>query len=209
VAFEPWSAARFAGMFAMWVAMMSAMMLPGTFPMIRAFATINRKRREREAPYVATAVFVCGYLAAWTAFSVVAVLMQWGLERAGLLDSMMASSSRQFSAILFIAAGAYQWTPLKDACLSRCRSPAGFILSEWRDGQLGALVMGLRHGLFCVGCCAALMLLLFAVAVMSWLWVAALTTLVMAEKLLPGGRLLRHAIGAGLTATGAFLLAAA
>ncbi|MGQ0655586.1 MAG: DUF2182 domain-containing protein [Betaproteobacteria bacterium] len=192
----------------MWVAMMAAMMLPATYPMVRAFVTINRRRRERQAPYVPTAWFVLGYLLAWSAFSVAAVAAQWALQHAGLLNAMGESASRTLSGALFLAAGLYQWTPLKDACLSRCRSPEAFVLTEWRDGHAGAVVMGLRHGLFCVGCCGVLMLLLFAVAVMDLVWVAALTALVMAEKLLPGGRVLRHVIGAGLVVAGfAFLLA--
>ena len=192
----------------MWVAMMAAMMLPATWPMVRAFVTINRRRRERAAPYVPTAWFVLGYLLAWSAFSIAAVAVQWGLQHAGLLNAMGESVSRTLSGVLFLAAGAYQWTALKDACLSRCRSPEGFVLTEWRDGHAGAVVMGLRHGLFCVGCCAALMLLLFAVAVMNLLWVAVLTLLVMAEKLLPAGRMLRHAIGAALVVAGAWFLVA-
>ena len=103
--------------------------------------------------------------------------------------------------MLFAAAGIYQWTPLKDVCLNRCRSPVGFVLTEWRDGTLGAVVMGLRHGLFCIDCCAALMGLLFAVAVMTLRWVAAVAVLVTIEKLLPWPRLWRHVIGAGLIAT--------
>lgn len=187
---------------------MAAMMLPATYPMVRAFVTINRRRREREAPYVPTIWFVLGYLLAWSVYSVAAAGLQWAFQHAGLLDEMGESASRTLSGVLFLAAGLYQWTPLKDACLSRCRSPDGFILSEWRDGHAGAVVMGLRHGLFCVGCCGALMLLLFAVAVMNLLWVAALTALVMAEKLLPGGRVLRHVIGAGLVLAGAWFLLA-
>lgn len=192
----------------MWVAMMAAMMLPATWPMVRAFVTINRRRRERQAPYVPTVWFVLGYLVAWSIYSVAAVAVQWGLQHAGLLNAMGESVSRTLSGVLFLAAGAYQWTPLKDACLSRCRSPEGFVLTEWRDGHAGAVVMGLRHGLFCVGCCGALMLLLFAVAVMNLLWVAVLTALVMAEKLLPGGRILRHAIGGALVAAGSWFLLA-
>jgi predicted metal-binding membrane protein len=113
----------------------------------------------------------------------------------------MQSASHYLSAVLFLAAGLYQFSPLKERCLAYCRSPDGFILSEWRDGALGAAIMGLRHGLFCLGCCAALMALLFAVAVMNLRWVAALTILVTAEKLLPGARFWRLAIGVGLIAT--------
>jgi predicted metal-binding membrane protein len=185
---------------AMWSAMMAAMMVPGASPMIAAFATINRRRRERNAPYVPTAVFLLGYLIAWTGFSILATALQWLLQMTGLLTTMMQSASYAWSAALFFAAGLYQFSPLKERCLTYCRSPDGFILSEWRDGGLGAMVMGLRHGLFCMGCCAGLMLLLFAVAVMDLRWVAALTALVTAEKLLPGPAFWRVAIGAGLLA---------
>ena len=184
----------------MWSAMMAAMMVPGAAPMVAAFAAINRRRRQRAAPYVPTAVFLAGYLALWCGFSVIATALQYLLQRAGLLTTMMQSNSDALSALMFAAAGLYQFSPLKQRCLSRCRTPDGFILSEWRDGALGAAVMGLRHGLFCMGCCAGLMLLLFAVAVMDLRWVAALTALVTAEKLLPGTKIWRGAIGAGLLA---------
>jgi predicted metal-binding membrane protein len=110
--------------------------------------------------------------------------------------------------VLFLAAGLYQFSPLKETCLAYCRTPDSFILTEWRDGSLGGAVMGLRHGLFCMGCCAALMVLLFAVAVMDLRWVAALTVVVTAEKLLPGPRFWRLAIGAGLLAAAAALAVA-
>jgi predicted metal-binding membrane protein len=186
----------------MWSAMMAAMMVPGASPMITAFATINRRRRERNAPYVPAAVFLLGYLIAWAGFSILATALQWLLQMTGLLTTMMQSASYYWSAALFFAAGLYQFSPLKERCLTYCRSPDGFILSEWRDGSLGAVVMGLRHGLFCMGCCAGLMLLLFAVAVMDLRWVAALTALVTAEKLLPAPAFWRIAIGAGMLATG-------
>jgi predicted metal-binding membrane protein len=195
--------------FAMWAVMMAAMMVPGSAPMVGAFATINRRRRARGAPYVPTAVFLAGYLAVWTGASLAATALQWLLQALGLVTTMMEAGSRWFSAALFAAAGLYQFSPLKERCLALCRSPDGFILSEWRDGALGAAVMGLRHGLFCLGCCAALMALLFAVAVMDLVWVAALAALVTAEKLLPGARLLRVAIGAGLLLAGAVFLALA
>jgi predicted metal-binding membrane protein len=196
---EPsWTPLDIALMFAMWSAMMAAMMVPGSAPMVAAFATINRGRRERGAPYVSTMLFLAGYLAVWTVFSALAVVLQWALQASGLLTTMMQSGSLWFSAVLFAAAGLYQFSPLKERCLDYCRSPDGFILSEWRDGALGAVVMGWRHGLFCLGCCAALMLLLFAVAVMDLGWVAALTILVTAEKLLPGGRFWRAGLGVAL-----------
>lgn len=197
-----WTAAELALVLVMWAVMMAAMMLPSTAPMVAAFAAINRRRRERGDRYIPTAVFVAGYLLAWSGFALAATAMQWLLSRTGLLSSMMEPTSRVLAALLFIAAGLYQWSPLKRACLAFCRSPLGFVIAEWRDGARGALVMGLRHGLLCIGCCAGLMLLLFAVAVMDLRWVAALAVLVTAEKLLPWPRLLRHAIGAGMVLAG-------
>ena len=145
----------------------------------------------------------------WSGFSLIATVLQYLLQKAELLTTMMQSASHVFSAALFFAAGLYQFSPLKERCLAYCRSPDGFILSEWRDGALGAAVMGFRHGLFCMGCCAALMVLLFAVAVMDLRWVAALTVLVTAEKLLPGAKFWRLAIGAALIAAGAGFAVAA
>jgi len=207
---EPsWTVVDAVLLFVMWSAMMAAMMVPGASPMVTAFATINRRRRERAAPHVPTAVFLAGYLVAWAGFSILATALQWLLQLAGLLTTMMQSASYAWSAVLFAAAGLYQFSPLKERCLAYCRSPDGFILTEWRDGALGAAIMGLRHGLFCMGCCAALMVLLFAVAVMDLRWVAALTVLVTAEKLLPGAAFWRRAIGALLFAIGAgFAIAA-
>ncbi len=184
----------------MWAVMMAAMMVPATSPMIAAFATINKHRRAAGNPHVRTGVFLLGYLLAWSLFSLAATSLHWALEASGLLTPMMKSASPILSAVLFAAAGIYQWTPLKEVCLNRCRTPVGFVLTEWRDGPGGAIGMGLRHGLFCIGCCAALMGLLFAVAVMDLRWVAAVAVLVTVEKLLPWPRVWRHVIGAGLVA---------
>lgn len=144
-----WTSADAGLMFVMWSAMMAAMMLPGTAPMVSAFATINRRRRERAAPHVPTAIFMSGYVAAWAGFSVLATALQWLLQKTELVTTMMQSASYYFSAALFLAAGLYQFSPLKERCLSLCRSPDGFILSEWRDGALGAVVMG------CATACSA------------------------------------------------------
>jgi predicted metal-binding membrane protein len=189
--------------FVMWSAMMAAMMVPGAAPMIAAFATINRRRRERRALHVPTVVFLAGYLAVWCGFSALATFVQYLLQKADLVTTMMQSASYGFSAALFLAAGLYQFSPLKERCLNLCRSPDGFILSEWRDGAIGAVIMGARHGLFCLGCCAALMALLFAVAVMDLRWVAVLTIVATAEKLLPGAKFWRVGIGVCLLAASA------
>ncbi len=141
-----WTAGTAVLMFFMWWIMMIAMMLPSAAPMILLFATVNRKGAERGNPYVPTGVFAAGYLAMWGAFSVVATGLQWGLERTGLLSSIMTSTSLVLGGVLLIAAGAWQLTPLKQACLKHCRSPLHFITHGWRKGHLGALRMGLEHG---------------------------------------------------------------
>jgi predicted metal-binding membrane protein len=197
-----WTLPDAALVLAMWAAMMAAMMLPGTAPMISAFATINARRRERGAAFVPTSAFVLGYLLVWVGLSAIATGLQYVLQRAELLTTMMQSSSYWLSAGLFLFAGAYQFSPLKDRCLALCRSPDGFVLSEWRDGVSGAVVMGVRHGLFCAGCCAGLMLLLFAVAVMDLRWVVLLAAIVTGEKLLPGSRLWKGGIGLAMIAIG-------
>lgn len=199
---QAWTPLEIGLIFAMWTIMMAAMMLPASFPMVAAFANINHRRRQRDAPYVATAVFVCGYLVAWTGYCALATSVQWGLQSRGLLSPMMEATSPALTAALFLLAGLYQLSPLKDACLARCRSPAGFILAYWRDGVPGAVLMGLRHGAYCIGCCAGLMLLLFAVAVMDLRWVVALAVLVTAEKLLPRPELWRRAIAVVLVLIG-------
>ena len=196
-----WHRLDVALLFAMWGVMMVAMMTPAAGPMTVAFAAINRRRRERAAPYVATAVFVAGYLVAWAGFSMLATALQIALHAMGWLDPMMMQTSAPLAAALFLIAGLYQWSSLKDLCLTRCRSTEGFILSEWRDGATGALTMGGRHGLFCIGCCAPLMLLLFAVSVMDLRWVAGLTAVVLVEKLLPNPGFWRRLVGTGLIGT--------
>jgi len=204
---EPsWNAVDAVMLFVMWSAMMAAMMIPGASPMITAFATINRRRQARAAPYAPTAAFLLGYLIVWAGFSAIATALQWLLQTLGLLTTMMHSSSYYWSAALFGSAGLYQLSPLKEMCLAHCRSPDVFVLTEWRDGELGAVVMGLRHGLFWMGCCAALTLLLFAVAVMDLRWVAAVTVLVTSEKLLPGEKIWRLTIAVGLIAAAAGLV---
>jgi predicted metal-binding membrane protein len=193
--------------FLMWTVMMTAMMLPAAAPMIAMVATINRRRRERAEPFTPTAVFVVGYFLVWTGFSALATGAQAVLLAAAALTPMLGSAHPVFAGALLTAAGFYQWTPLKQACLARCRSPLGFLLTEWRDGTLGALVMGARHGLFCVGCCWALMALLFAVSVMNLMWVAALTVLVMAERVFRRGDRVRRLVGAGLVLAGIAVIA--
>lgn len=202
----PWTAGDFALMVLMWSVMMVGMMLPGATPMILLFAMINREKREAGYPFVPTGAFALGYAGAWTAFSLFATILQWALHSAALLSPMLVSTSAVLAGALFIAAGAYQLTPLKHACLKNCRSPVHFIMTRWRSGAGGALRMGLEHGAYCVGCCWFLMGLLFVLGVMNLLWVAALTILVLVEKAAPHGEWTARISGVAMLAAGLYLL---
>jgi len=194
-------------LFAMWWVMMVGMMLPGVAPVILTFATVNRNRRARGEPYVPSALFTAGYLLAWGGFSLAATLAQEALERAALLSPMdMTTNSRLLGGLLFLAAGLYQFTPVKLACLRFCRSPLDFVVNHWREGAAGALRMGLTHGLYCLGCCWILMLLLSVGGMMNLLWVAALAIVVLIEKL-TAGPWIGRAGGVLLAAYGAWLIA--
>jgi predicted metal-binding membrane protein len=206
---HPWAPLDVALLFLMWAVMMTAMMLPSAAPMILLFASVNRRRRERASPAVPTAMFVAGYLLVWTGFSAAAALSQTALRQAALLSPAMATTSPILGGALLVLAGVYQWLPLKSACLGHCRSPLHFLGTEWREGHRGALIMGVRHGLFCVGCCWALMALLFVAGVMNLAWVAAIAGLVLVEKVVPGGQWVGRVGGVVLAAAGVWLLAQA
>jgi predicted metal-binding membrane protein len=196
-----WSAANVMLAFSMWWVMMVAMMLPAAAPVILLYARATAGGDPGAQP--ATGSFLGGYLAVWGLFSLAAAGSQAGLERFGLLDPMtMGPTGKWFSAALLIAAGLYQLSPLKDACLSRCRNPAVFLSRHYRPGRSGAFRLGLLHGAYCVGCCWLLMALLFVGGVMNLAWIALLTLLVAAEKLLPGGRRVALAAGLGFVAWG-------
>ena len=201
-----WTAADFGLMFLMWAVMMAGMMIPTASQMILMFATINRSRRESEAPYVPTGLFMCAYLLVWTVFAAVATLVNWMLHSNALLTNMMGgSASNYLGGALLILAGLFQWSPLKSACLSQCRSPMSFLMGDWRDGAWGAVSMGVRHGTYCLGCCWALMGLLFVLGVMNLLWIAALAGFVLLEKVAPGRRVVSWTSGLLLIAWGGAL----
>jgi predicted metal-binding membrane protein len=194
-----WSAANWLAVFIMWAVMMAAMMLPTTVPMVSVFGALNKTRGEAGR----TVAFVAGYLALWTAFGASATAAQWVLQARGLLSPMIVSMSPVLSGALLVIAGIFQFTPLKHACLRTCRAPLGFLLTDWRAGLWGAARMGIRHGFYCLGCCWALMALLFVGGAMNLLWVAALTLLVAMEKLAPKGDILAKALGALMIGAGA------
>lgn len=190
----------------MWTVMMVAMMLPSASPMILTYTTVHRRRLARGDTVVPTAVFLAGYVMVWGALSLAATLAQWGLHQTALLSPMMVSTSPLLGGLLLIVAGTYQWSRLKYDCLSKCRAPIGFLLAEWREGTRGTLVMGMRHGMFCTGCCWALMALLFVGGVMNLLWVATIAGFVLVEKIAPQKMQVGRVAGLGLMAWGGWLL---
>ena len=201
---KPWAAADMFFTFAMWAVMMVGMMAGTAAPVLLLFAAMRAGRGE---PGVRLAVltFGLGYITAWVGFSACAALAQWALHQAAMLSPAMVASSPILGGGILIAAGAYQLTPLKGACLRQCRSPLGFLMTNWRDGMQGALQMGWRHGVYCLGCCWALMCVLFAVGVMNLAWVAAIAAFVFVEKAVPRGRWVSRLSGAALCAWGLWL----
>ena len=205
-----WSGVDFALMFVMWAVMMVAMMVPSAAPMVLLFATVNRKRREESRPFVATGVFLSGYIVVWVLFAAGATLGNWGLHQASLLTSMTAgSSSGYLGGGLLVMAGVFQWSRLKYVCLTHCRSPLSFLMSDWREGTAGAFKMGLQHGRYCLGCCWILMALLFVLGVMNLVWIAALAAFVLAEKVAPAREKVSRVTGVLLTAWGGWAVLAA
>lgn len=202
-----WVGATFGLTFAMWWVMMIGMMLPSAAPMILMFATVNRNKRASGQEFVPVSVFTLGYLLVWGCFSAGATLAQWALDELAMRSALLSTTGPVLGGGLLIAAGVYQFTPLKQACLSHCRSPLTFVLNDWRDGRVGALRMGIAHGTFCLGCCWVLMALLFVVGVMNLPLVAAVAAFVFVEKLLPGGAWIGRLGGGAMVALGAWLAA--
>jgi predicted metal-binding membrane protein len=208
-AFTPWTAAHALFVFAMWTVMMTGMMTPSAAPMILIYTQVARQAETLGRSFAPAGWFALGYLLAWTGFAALAALAQWALEYLALLSPQMAATSRWFGAGVLIAAGLYQFAPLKDTCLASCRAPLSFVQRHggFRPDASGSLALGLRHGLYCIGCCWALMALLFVGGVMNLVWIAGLMILVLLEKVLPGGRYLARLVGLLLLAAGAAILA--
>jgi predicted metal-binding membrane protein len=205
---EPWSLAHGLFLFAMWAVMMVGMMTPSVTPMVLIYQRIAQQANASGHDFASVGWFFCGYLAAWVVFAALATLVQWGLESIALLSPMMKSSSDLFAGTVLLAAGIYQWLPLKDACLSRCRAPLAFVQQHggFQASFDGSLRLGFVHGMYCIGCCWALMALLFAGGVMNILWIAALMILVLLEKILPGARWLTRIAGLAFIVGGVWLI---
>ncbi|MBT2326654.1 DUF2182 domain-containing protein [Variovorax paradoxus] len=199
-----WTASNVLAIWLMWAVMMAAMMLPSAMPMVLTFVNMSRPSGDMARAHS----FVAAYLTVWFVFSAAAAAAQWALQFLGWVDPMILSTSSLLTGALLLIAGIYQFSRLKRMCLSRCATPLGFLLGEWRPGVHGAFVMGTRHGLFCVGCCWALMALLFVGGVMNLAWVAALSIAVALEKLLPRGDRLAAALGVVLIVLGGIKLVA-
>lgn len=187
VSAHPWTLDYGIMIFSMWGIMMIGMMLPSAAPTILLFGRVVQRSDAGTYPLLRNYLYAAGYLLAWTAFSLAATLLQWGVERLAIYAPWSVGAGPYVGALLLITAGIYQWTPLKEACLRHCRGPVDFLTRHWRQGLAGALRMGLTHGWYCVGCCWVLMLLLFVGGVMNLVVVAAITGFVLLEKLLPGG----------------------
>ena len=200
-----WDAVYFWMMFLMWAVMMIGMMLPSVTPMVLIYAGVARKSAGHGMPVAPIGAFVFGYIAMWLGFSMFATLAQWGLDQAALLSPMMVSNSVGLGAALLIAAGIYQWLPIKDKCLRHCRSPVHFIATHWRPGSIGAFKMGLSHGAFCLGCCWVLMSLLFVGGVMNLFWIAAIALFVLLEKVLPLGDVSGRVMGLLMVVAGGII----
>jgi predicted metal-binding membrane protein len=205
--FAAWSPAHALAIFAMWTVMMIGMMAPSVSPMVLLYVQVAR--RADGAPFASAAWFAAGYLGSWSIFAAMATAAQWGLERAAILSPMMTGASAVFAGLLLLLVGAYQLTPFKQTCLSQCRAPLNFIQAHggFRRQRIASLRLGLLHGAYCVGCCWALMALLFVGGVMNLLWVASLGALVLLEKLAPWGKGLGRAAGIAALGAGLFLIA--
>jgi predicted metal-binding membrane protein len=193
--------------FLMWWVMMTAMMLPSAVPTLLLYAAVRRRGGGSADPVVMTAIFLLGYLAVWALFSLLATALQGALEYIGVVSGMLSVSNRALGGLILLAAALYQFTPIKQACLTQCRNPVRFITDAHGAGLAGAFRRGIRHGTYCVGCCAVLMLLLFFGGIMNLFWIAGLGVYVLLEKLLPWGRWLSHVAAIGAFAVGAWLVA--
>ena len=210
-AHTPWLPMEFAFVFVMWTVMMFGMMTPPAAPMILMYARVGRQTEAQGRPLTATVWFGAGYFLVWIVFSLFATLVQWALERTALLDFTMASTSNVLGGLVFVAAGLYQWTRLNDVCLVQCQMPFAFLMGHggYRRDAPGCVMLGLRYGAYCVGCCWTLMALLLVGGVMNVLWIIVLALLAFVERVTSMGRLIARLAGIVLIASGVWLFSMA
>ena len=200
-----WNAQDFVLVFAMWIMMMIAMMLPTAAPMIVTYSDILNQQTEGSR-LIPLSLFISGYLLTWGGYSLLAVIAQWGMLQSALISEMMVGTNPLFNGGLLMIAGLYQWSKLKEVCLTHCRTPLQFFLTSWKSGNKGAFQMGTTHGAYCVGCCWALMVLMFFFGLMNLIWIAALSVIMLAEKVLPKGDLFGKGVGALFFVWGLFMV---
>jgi predicted metal-binding membrane protein len=207
--FIPWTSWHFAFMFAMWLVMMVGMMTPSVAPMVLLYVAVGRSSVGAGQTFAPAWAFVAGYLLSWAAFSTVATLLQWFLESRALITPMMAGTSRPLAGAVLIAAGIYQWLPIKQSCLSQCRAPLSFVQRHggFQASARGSLRLGALHGWYCIGCCWAVMALLFAFGVMNFYWIAGLMIFVLIEKVVPYAGIVSRLAGLVAIAAGIALMA--
>jgi predicted metal-binding membrane protein len=204
-----WTYGYAALLFLMWWVMMVAMMLPGAAPVLLLFARVTRQNEPAGGPWTPTAVFTLGYLITWGGFSLIAVTLQWAMEKARVMSPMLETTSVWLGTAILLAAGLWQLTPIKAMCLRHCRTPLSFLIGHWRGGRWGALRMGVEHGGYCLGCCWFLMGLLFFGGIMNLYWIVGLATFVLLEKTLPLGHWIGRVAGIALLGWGGMLAARA
>ena len=197
-----WTLTDFILLFLMWLVMMIAMMTPSVAPLILLFAMVNRQRKQRQNPFVPGMYLLAGYIAAWTVFSLLATILQWALQQVSWLNPEMIITNKILGSIILITAGVFQFTSLKQSCLHHCQSPVEFIHRKWKDGRMGAFKMGIQNGVYCLGCCWMLMILLFVSGIMNILWIALISFFVLIEKLVPHSKWISYIAGVGLVAYG-------
>lgn len=202
-----WTAIDVMLLFLMWFVMMIAMMTPSISPLILIFAMVNRQRKELKNPFVPTGYLLAGYFLVWAGFSLFATVLQWLLQQISMLNPEMETTNNTLGGIILLAAGIFQFTPLKQRCLHYCRTPVDFIHRHWKDGKRGALLMGMKNGMYCLGCCWILMALLFVSGIMNLLWIVLIGLFVLIEKVLPGVKWFSFIAGTALIIYGALILA--
>ena len=201
-----WTLNDFILLFLMWFVMMIAMMMPSVTPLLLIFAMVNRQRKQTQNPFVNTVYLLSGYFLIWMVFSFSATLLQWLLQHLSLLNPEMETTNKILGAGILIAAGVFQFTSLKHKCLYHCQTPINFITQHWKEGKHGALLMGIKNGLYCIGCCWILMILLFVSGIMNLLWIAIIAAFVLLEKFLSGRKWVSYISGALLVLYGILLL---
>lgn len=201
-----WTATDFVLLFLMWNVMMVAMMTPSITPLVLIFGKINRQRRQQERPFVNTIYLLAGYFLVWAAFSLASTCLQWLLQHISLLNPEMKTTNKILGSVILIVTGIFQLTPLKRTCLTYCRTPLNFVLQQWKEGKRGALIMGIKNGIYCVGCCWMLMALLFVAGIMNLLWVALIALFVLIEKISFQMKWISYVAGVILIVFGVLLL---